>query len=176
MVQLDRLRTTYTPEHPAVVAMEERIRAARAVPADLAALKRQEAALIAQIKAYGPKSETFDPIAAADQPKVAATRAKLLAAVNRYEDLMGRLDSARLELHATQATFKHRYVVGEPPELPSKPNKPIGLIIMLVGTLLTAIIALSVAGLRELGSGRFIESWQARRKLPLPLLAEVEEP
>jgi uncharacterized protein involved in exopolysaccharide biosynthesis len=174
--QLDRLRLTYTSEHPAVVAMEERIRNARAEPAELAALKRQEAAILARLKGIGPKGDTSDPIAALEQPKVAATRIKLVTAVNRYEELLGRLDAARIELDAAQAMFKHRYVVSEPPEVPKQPAKPIVLIVTLIGTLVTLAAAFLFAGLRELAQGRFIEPSQVRRKLSLPLLAEVDEP
>jgi len=173
LAQLDRLRLTYTSGHPAVVAMEERLRNARAEPAELVTLKREEAAILARLKGLGPRGDSTDPIGALEQPKVTAARIKLAATANKYEELIGRLDSARLELQAAQATFKYRYVIAEPPELPGKPEKSFGI---LFGTLLTAATALTAAGVRELRRGRFVEPWQVRRKLPLPLLAEVEEP
>ena len=42
------------------------------------------------------------------------------------------------------------------------------------GLVLSALLALFVAAVKDLASGRFVERWQVRR-LPVPLLAEVEE-
>jgi hypothetical protein len=173
---LDKLRVTYTSDHPMVVAMEERIRSARVDPGELVELRREEDAILARLKGSAPTGGAVAPIGAMDQPKVTAARLKLVATVNKYEELMGRLDSARLELHAAQATFKYRYVITAPAELPRSPDKPILLMIVLLGTVFTVALAIGAAGVRELARGRFVEPWQVRRKLPVPLLAEVEEP
>lgn len=173
-VQLDQLRLTYAPGHPMVLAMEERLRHARAEPAELTRLKREQEAILARLRGFGTRAEAAS--ATPEQPKLDAARIKLASAVNKYEELTGRIDAARLELHAAQATFKHRYVVAEPPEVPGQSDKPVALILALVGALFTAAAALSAAGLRERARGRFVDASQVRRRLPIPLLAEVEEP
>jgi uncharacterized protein involved in exopolysaccharide biosynthesis len=96
--------------------------------------------------------------------------------VGKYEELMDRIDSARIELHTAHAAFKYRYAVVELPELPKKPTKPNVLFILLVGVALSVALAIIAAGAKELTPGRFIERWQVPRRLPIPLLAEVEKP
>jgi hypothetical protein len=111
-----------------------------------------------------------------DGPETTAANAKLFAAVGKYEDLMDRIDSARIELHTAQAAFKYRYAIVEPPELPKKPTKPNVLLIVLGGFALSIGAAVLAAGGKDLASDRFVEAWQVRRRLPIPLLAEVEKP
>jgi uncharacterized protein involved in exopolysaccharide biosynthesis len=111
-----------------------------------------------------------------EPPELDAARTKLLAAARKYEDLMDRIDAANIELHVTQAAFKYRYTVLVPPEAPRKPQKPRVAMLLVGGVLLSAILALFAAAGRDFTSGRFVEAWQARRRLKIPMLAEVTSP
>jgi hypothetical protein len=135
---------------------------------------------------YAPRGPSSPQIASAasapepsvceDEPELASAKERLLVATRRYEDLMDRIDSARIELQTAQAAFKYRYVVVDPPEVPQTATRPNGAILLLGGLVLAAVLAIFAAGVSDLTCGRFVEPWQVRRKLSIPLLAEIEEP
>ena len=111
-----------------------------------------------------------------DEPELAAAKAKLLSSTRRYEDLLDRVDAARIELITAQAAFKYRYTVVEPPEVPRDPKGLKGYLLAAGGIVLSVFLAIFAAAAKDLGSGRFIEAWQVRRRLGIPVLAEVDKP
>ncbi len=198
--QLATLRLTYASAHPSVIALEEKIRQASVEPPELTALKREEGALLAQVKQFspgegklgdtppatlGPFLASRDEAAAAvapepvaprdDSPELVSVRARLLAAVQKYEDLRDRIDSARLEINTARAAFKYRYAIVAPAEIPKKPLKPSIPLIVLGGLVLGLLSAFAAAAAKDFASNRFLEVWQVER-LPIPLLAEVKTP
>jgi uncharacterized protein involved in exopolysaccharide biosynthesis len=190
--QLATLRLTYASAHPSVIALEERIRQASVEPPELTALKREEGGLLAQIRQFsrgdGKIGEGQGPLlgpvreAAAepapprdDSPELVSVRARLVAAVQKYEDLRDRIDSARLEINTARAAFKYRYAVVAPAEVPKKPVKPSVPLIVLGGLALGILLAFVAAAAKDFRSDRFIETWQIQR-LPIPVLAEVKTP
>lgn len=194
--QLQTLRLTYASAHPSVIALEERIRQASVEPAELTALKREEAGLLAQVKQFspgeskpvdaslmllGPLVVKTDEVAPAppqtreDSPELVSVRARLLAAVQKYEDLRDRIDSARLEINTARAAFKYRYAIVVPAEVPKKPLTPIVLLIALSGLALSLMLAMIVPAAKDFASNRVLEVWQAER-LAIPVLAEVKTP
>jgi hypothetical protein len=193
--QLATLRLTYASAHPSVIALEERIRQASVEPAELTALKREEAGLLAQVKQFSPGEGKLGdspqallgpfiakgddpPLAPAtrdDSPELVSVRARLVAAVQKYEDLRDRIDSARLEINTARAAFKYRYVIVAPSEIPKKPLTPIVLIIALGGLVLSLLLAFAAPAAKDFASNRVLEVWQAAR-LPIPVLAEVKTP
>jgi hypothetical protein len=103
-------------------------------------------------------------------------REKLESAIRRYQDVVGRIDAARIELDINRTAFKYRYSVMSPPEVPLKPKKPIATMIGIgsfVGAFLIAIIAAAVA---DLLGGRVLETWQVKRRLKIEVLGELEPP
>ncbi len=193
-----RLLMTYTEVHPDVIQVDAELRSLSAVPPSLAELRKEEKDLVAQLgELAAPESSRPTvrllprPAAAAttargtpalealvreDEPELANAKTKLQAATRRYEDLMDRIDSARIELQAAQAAFKYRYVVVEPPEVPREPAHATTGVLAAGGLVLSALLAFFAAGAKDLASGRFIEAWQVHRKLSIPILAEVERP
>jgi hypothetical protein len=111
-----------------------------------------------------------------DEPEVAAAKARLVSATNRYEDLLDRVDAARIEQLTAQAAFKYRYIVIEPPERPREAKRPNALVLGLGGIVLSLVLAVFAAAVKDLAGGRFVEAWQVRRKLSIPVLAEIDEP
>jgi uncharacterized protein involved in exopolysaccharide biosynthesis len=186
---LARLRLNYTDAHPTVLQAEADLRAARAEPPGLAELRQEERDLVARLGSPerratrtvpGPRGSSASVVVDAspheDEPELATAKTKLTAATRRYEDLMDRVDAARIELHTVQAAFKYRYTVVGPPEIPKEAQRPSRALLVAGGVLLGVVLAFFAAAARDLGGGRFVETWQVRRRLPLPVLAEIEAP
>ncbi len=111
-----------------------------------------------------------------EPPELTSAKETLLVATRRYEDLMDRIDSARIELQSAQAAFKYRYTIVEPPELPRKAARPSAAVLGGFGLVLGVLLAIFVAAAADLASRRFVEVWQVRSRLGVPILATVEEP
>jgi len=196
--KLGDLQLTYAPAHPSVILLQKQIAAAMVEPPELAALKAEEAALLSKTAALAePPSPT--PAAPAgkptvttsttvappspqptvthdDPPELVVAREKLHATTFEYQELTSRIDAARIELETAKAAFKYRYLVVQPPEIPRRPIKPNAPLIIVGGVLFGAILALGLAIAKDVAGGRFIEPWQVRRRVGLPMLAEVDEP
>lgn len=188
--QLASLRLTYASAHPSIIVMEEKVRQATVEPPELIALKREESALLEQVKELSRATDRageahpssgFAGVDASrssegadDSPEQAPAKARLAASVEKYEDVRARIDSARIELNTAQAAFPRRYTTVGPAEVPKQPTKPSVPLIVLCGALLSVLFSIAVAGAKDLTSDRLIEPWQARR-LSIPVLAEVKK-
>lgn len=183
--QLATVQLTYASAHPSVITLEEKIRQASVEPPELTTLKGEEHRLLAQIKDFVPAetrsgAASSAPLAAVaavadlnNSPELIAAKARLIAAVQKYDELRDRIDSARLEINTAQAAFKYRYAVVLPVDMPKTPTKPNFPMIGLGGLALSIVLAFAAAGAKDRASDLFLESWQVER-LPIPLLAEVK--
>jgi uncharacterized protein involved in exopolysaccharide biosynthesis len=187
-LQLADLRSQYGVAHPLVVQQEAKIRDASIEPAELGALRQEERELIARIESgqlvpadtaghWVPGRSVggaapAGPLMMEEDPEVSAARAKLMSAVGKYDELKNRMDAARIELATTEIAFKYRYVVVAEPELPRKPIKPNRPALILASIAAGILAGLLAGAIRELTSGRIVESWQVKQ-LGLPLLADV---
>src|SRR5207253_56188 len=65
----------------------------------------------------------------------------------KYQDLMGRLDAARIELDTARAAFKYRYGVVRPAQIPKNADKPKAAVLLgggfVAGLLLGLLAAIS---------------------------------
>jgi hypothetical protein len=111
-----------------------------------------------------------------EDAQVSVARTKLQTATAKYQDLMDRIDAAHIELETARAAFKYRYRELTPPEVPRKARKPNAPLLILGGLLLAAVLAIFACAGADLASGRFIETWQVRRRLKMPVLGEVTRP
>ena len=109
----------------------------------------------------------------ADDPLVEYSRNNLRVAAAKYEELLMRIDSARIEQDTTRAAFKYRYSVVRPPSVPKKPLKPPPAVIIGVTAVLAIACAVLIGALRDWSSGRLVEPWQVERELEVPVLARV---
>ncbi|HEX7602016.1 MAG TPA: hypothetical protein VF316_10440 [Polyangiaceae bacterium] len=196
--QLTDLRATLAAAHPAVLEVERTIEAARTEAPELVTLRSEERDLLARIAAANDTRSTTGaataqvlvpvpvatsplqrephgvlPLPVADDTLVEAQRQKLQSATIKYQDLMDRIDSARIELETARAAFKYRYSVVVAPEVSKSPKKPNVPVVVGVGVLLAFLLALVFPMGADLASGRVMESWQAERRLKLPVLGEV---
>ena len=193
-----RLLMTFTEAHPEVRQVDSELQSLSAEPPQLAELRKDEKDLVAQLgqltapepapttvrvprtAAPAPQvthgTPALEALVREDEPELANAKATLQVATRRYEDLMDRIDSARIELQAAQAAFKYRYIVVEPPEVPKQPARMTGALFAVSGLVLSVLLAFFVAAAKDLTGGLFLEAWQVRRKLSIPILAEVESP
>jgi uncharacterized protein involved in exopolysaccharide biosynthesis len=199
--QLAEARLTLGPLHPTVVALNQKLDQLKVPPPDLAPLKADERALVGRLAAgaqavpqvdpnppAAPTSAISTPRRVAALPRDAATtsdrddtptavaRGKLQAESAKYADLLSRIESARIELDITRAAFKYQYTVVWPAELPRKPRTPKVPLVVMGGLIAAFILAALFSGGLDLIRGRFVEPWQVRRKLKLPVLGELTPP
>jgi uncharacterized protein involved in exopolysaccharide biosynthesis len=193
---LDQQLVTYGPSHPVVMELKQRIEGLQRDSPQLLTLKRDEAELIKEIEAKGggkeeraandtsllqvrrtaSAMETSLANLAPDldrDPNVTVAQDQLRVALARYQELLMRVEAARLELDTARAAFKFRFSVVNPPQTPRKPtspNVPLILFAGLIGGILLAFVASS--GL-DLWNRTVCEPWQVERQLKLPLLALI---
>jgi uncharacterized protein involved in exopolysaccharide biosynthesis len=190
--QLADTRPLYGPNHPKLLQLEARLAAAREPSPELAELKQEETDLRKVIAAAasrppaaasqpadgasndGAKPATKPEAPAVETPgEMASAQARFYKALAKSQEIMARLDTARIELAAAQSEFDHKYVVIEEPEVPGRPlknKKPMYAAGVVVAALVLALLA---AVGRELASGRLRQEWQVRQ-LGLPVLAFVD--
>jgi hypothetical protein len=109
-----------------------------------------------------------------DDPLVEFARNNLRVASAKYEELLMRIDSARIEQDTARAAFKYRYSIVRPASVPKKPVKP-DVTLLFLGSLAVAMAAAILVGaLRDWLSGRLVEAWGGGRALNLPVLSQVK--
>jgi len=192
-LQLTDLSSNYGPKHPLVINQQNRIDTASVPPTGLNDLKAEENRLATMVEESSRPRErivlrgmTKEPTAteAQGQPKdnrvkvessatLSAEQTKLIQAVNKYNNLIERIDRTRIELNMASTAFKYRFNVVLQPEKPISPTKPKLRMFVAVGAIAFGLLlALLVGPLRELASGKFIAPWQAKT-LGIPMLGEL---
>jgi uncharacterized protein involved in exopolysaccharide biosynthesis len=192
---LEQQRVIYNRSHPVILELEQRVEALQKDSPQLVTLKRDEADLTREIEAKGGGNanglaetnllpvrrtptvmETSLAQLAPDlerDPTITVAQDQLRVALARYQELMMRVEAARLELDTARAAFKYRFSVVNPAQTPRKPispNVPFILLAGLLGGILFAFIA--CAGL-DLWRRTLCEPWQIERQLKLPVLSTV---
>lgn len=197
--QLAEALKTLAPAHPKVIELQRRIEDASQPSPEIAKLRAEERALLTEL-ANAPTASLASktaPAVASSAPALAPTaragkddpaaevaklqedpswmlaKSKLVNATTKYEDLMGRIDSAHIELDVQRAAFKYRYIVVRPPELPKKPTKPKVPLIIVGGFLAALVLSLGAAAAKDLASGVLLESWQVSRRFKVSVLGRV---
>jgi uncharacterized protein involved in exopolysaccharide biosynthesis len=203
-LQLTEQQRTYAEAHPLIVSTRNSIAALEADSPQMAALRREERELREEYTRRAGRDPDAAPVSipaalatAAHRPTPAAdstetelrrapamlnaeeteeyAQSRLRIATNKYEDLLNRIDAARIELDTARAAFKYRYSVVTPAQVPKKAvtPKPVNLVIMgLVGGLFLALFCSVAVDLR---SRRILERWQLERTLGLPVLGELKQ-
>jgi hypothetical protein len=190
--QLQEQKVQYADQHPVVLDTLQRIEAVKEDSPQMLQVTSDIEQLVAEYTRKGGKhpdalvepssggggrrsitQAALSGVDLAEDPLVDFARNNLRVASAKYEDLMMRIDGARIEQDTARAAFKYRYSVVRPASVPKKPAKP------NVPVLLGAVLALSIlAGLlagaaRDLLRGAFVEAWQVERALNLRVLSHV---
>jgi uncharacterized protein involved in exopolysaccharide biosynthesis len=200
--QLMQAQLGLTSHHPTVIALQQKVDSLSQPLPELAQLKREERALMAQIAPPAPVRETPRPSGGNEDSRIASNvpmavpaapevpgtphwddngrarlaRSRLEGAIHNYQDIQARIDSANIELEIARTAFKYRYTVVKPPEIPKHPKKPIAILVGIASILFGILVAVGASVLADRRKGRILEEWQVRRKLKVDILGELEMP
>jgi hypothetical protein len=185
-------RKLYGAGHPSLVEHEQRVAALRAQGSPQAkVLQDEERELSGEYERFGGQAVPFpdepmpDPYglervlmgilpSVSENPKAAMAVDELRGRLLVQNQLRRRIDSAKMERDIAQASFKYRYTLLTPAEFPRKPVKPNAKVIAIGGIVAGLILGLFAALARDVLSGRLLHSWQVKRSLGLPVLAELD--
>jgi uncharacterized protein involved in exopolysaccharide biosynthesis len=188
--ELAQKREMYAPDHPAVVELETRVAALRQGSPQVKALQVEERQMLAEYADMGGKALPFpdepvpDPYglervlmgllpAVSENPSAAVSLERLRSRLSAQQQILKRIDAAKLERDIAAKSFKYRFTHLVPPEFPRKPMKPNALLIAIGGIFAGLVLGVFAALARDVLSGRVLESWQVERGLGLPVLAEL---
>lgn len=191
--ELSAARAVYADAHPAVAKVLASVAALEQDSPQLASLREEERELSADydrvIRARPSAALPLTPttpsaaleaapryragLPSVDDPTGEMNRAKLRFAMAKYDSVLERIDSARIELDTARAAFKYRYSTIRPPTLPKRPEKPNVPLVVALGFLGSLACAFAVTSLADLRSGRVVETWQVERYLGLEVLGEL---
>jgi hypothetical protein len=190
--ELAQKRSVYADAHPAVAQLLQSISALQEDSPQLAALRKDERELQAEYERLSAKraegggspmprsSELAARRKAADVPEPNVegeySRTRLRFAMEKYDVLLDRINSARIELDTARAAFKYRYSIVRPPQLPKRPEKPKVPLVLAAGVMAAIAFSIVAAALADLRSGRVLEPWQVKQGLGLDVLGQVPRP
>jgi hypothetical protein len=97
------------------------------------------------------------------------------SAVSEYTRLRESIRGKQIALDTAQAAFNHRYKVLVPADVPSKPTKTKGPVILAGGIIAALVLGLLLAIAGELRTGVIVERWQVHQ-MEIPVLAELPFP
>jgi len=188
--QLAEQQSVYASSHPVVVGLRESIASMNQDSPNLSSLRRDIHELENEYLAKGGRPEDTTRTSQASTPQllfapaplpISAPRdasdefrdSQVRLSIGRYNALLERLETARLELAGVRAAFKYRFVVARPPEQPRAPVSPRRPAI-LAGAFIAGLLVGALAALvLELRSGLLVQEWQVRRLVGLPVLART---
>lgn len=184
-------RAIYSPAHPIIIDLQERIDAVEKQESpQLAGLRQDEEDLVKQLQKRGVTSAQAEAATSAramagdiqrlereaaknDDPALDNLRGELRFALNKYASILDRIDNARMELDAARAAFKYRYMVVRPAEVPKSPRKPNAAMILAMSAVLGVVAAVLLVTIVDLRRGLVLQRWQLERRLSLPVLAHM---
>lgn len=186
--QLSEQRVIYSPQHPLITDLEQRIVALQEDSPQLVALRSELNELIGEYMRNGGdpgelEQGTTGPLlgaagfggpATSDNPEVSVAADRVRMLVMRHQEKMRRLDQAKTELEISRASMKHRFSVLAPPTFPEKPSKPKVQLILAAGVMGGIAMGVFAAVALDIIRRRILEKWQVERILKLPVLAELE--
>lgn len=188
--QLSQQRAIYADAHPAIVTLLQSISALQEPSPQLQALKKEERDLQAEYERLSSarrvegaaavaraRSREATPLRPgdkrADELNADYARTRLRFAMEKYDVLLERIESARIELDTARAAFKYRYAIIRPPTFPRRPEKPKVPLVLAAGLIAAVGLGTLAAALADLWSGKILEPWQMPRSLGLPVLGQI---
>ncbi len=187
-------RITYGADHPQLENTQQLIKSLSEDSPQLLQLKQEETKFREQVVALGGSArgvgavtasadETFAAMAlrnmagmridsiVAEKQKYGQT--KLRIALASYEQLLERLEAARIELETVSATFRFKYGVLIPAAVPKDAITMKPSLLIFGSIVLGAVLAALTALLLDFAGRRMLESWQIERSLGMPVLGEA---
>ena len=177
------MATRYGDAHPTMLDATRRLQALQEGSPELRALRDEERTLLSKYVALGGRE--LDLVDSGSRPslieledgdpRVANAREQLRLSTARFTDLADRLQTARLELAATEGTFEEGFSVVRQATAPLKPDAPSLLKMVAVGFVAGLLLALFAALWLDLRKGVLFERWQVERAVGAPILSEVRQ-
>jgi hypothetical protein len=130
---------------------------------------------VAQPPARGAFSSPL-PLDLRDDPQTVVARQKLQAASVKYDELLSRIEAAKIELDVVRAAFKYQYTVVRPPEVARGPTKPNVVLLFVLAVALAGLMVMLGPAALDVARGRVMEPWQIERSLKLRVLGEMALP
>jgi hypothetical protein len=187
--RLSEQKVTYAAAHPLVLSTIESIARLSKEWPQIVALRRDEESLVRDYKREGGRDASFvsrarslaaPPRSDVTEPWVDDSteyeKTRLRITLDTYEELLGRVEAAQIELDTARAAFKYRYNIIRPAQVPKRAEKPDVPLALLGGVLSGLLLALLVCLIKDSARGRLMERWQIERWLQLPVIAEVNRP
>lgn len=184
--KVQEARALYSNKHPTLVDLEESLEEAHRESPQVTALRHELEPLEAELSRRGllgdvplraPRVHDVSAQAAAleddDDPtesqdaEIDYAKTQVRHALTRYNALVDRIESARIEEDAAQAAFKYRYVVIYPPQRPRSPTKPKPALVILASVLVGLLLGCMATALLDVSSKAFVEDWQVEDALRL---------
>ncbi len=186
--QLSEQRVMYSPQHPVITDLEQRIAVLQEDSPQLQGLRLELTELIneyvrnggdpAELETGTVSMATMGATAlgsrTSDDPEVSVAADRVRMLVMRYNEKLRRLDQAKTEYEISRASMKHRFSVLAPPTFPEKPSKPKVPVIIAAGVVGGIGLGIFAAVALDIIRRRILEKWQVERILKLPVLAELE--
>jgi uncharacterized protein involved in exopolysaccharide biosynthesis len=180
--QLAQRLATYGESYPSVVSLQQEIQEFSREPPELAELRVREERLDTSYSrrkrdvSEGSQSISAERTGAETRTDRGDGDPRLVRAMLKYQTLLERLETARIDLDTSGSAFKHRYSVMWPAKVPTEPARPNVPRWLAMGSALALFLAVLAATLADVRAGRLVEPWQVEQLLDLPVLAEVERP
>jgi len=180
--QLAQRLAMYGESYPSVVSLQQEIQSFSREPPELVALKTDEQRLDAAYSKRKREPPEGEPSIFAERAGTDARTdrgdgdTRLTRAMLKYQTILERVETARLDLDASSTAFKHRYNVMWPAKVPTEPATPNVRKLLGLGSALALFLGVLAAVLADIRAGRLVEAWQVEHLLDLPVLAEVERP
>jgi len=190
--RLEEQRALYTDPHPAVLDLHQNLEDMKNESPQLQILRRELAPLEQELRRRGFAAnvllqsgrateavlratalESADPREDED-PDIEYQKADVRHLLSRYNEMLGRVETARLEQDSARAAFKYRYIVIRPVQRPKGPIWPKMPLVALAGAVAGVVLALLGSALVDIGSGRLLEPWQVELQARVPLLGELD--
>jgi uncharacterized protein involved in exopolysaccharide biosynthesis len=180
--QLDQARNTMSDAHPMVMGLRKDIESLSRESPQVAGLREEErsarkeyAQLLAREGVRSSPSGSHETVqrASADPDGAEGEDRSIREVRLQFEQMVGRVNAAQVELDAARAAFKYRYSVIWPPQLPSEPVSPKPRKLVILGLIGSLALALAAAAAPDVLRGRIVERWQVERSLDLPVLGEI---
>jgi uncharacterized protein involved in exopolysaccharide biosynthesis len=189
--QLAEQKALYTPAHPVIANTERSIASLSRESPQIVSLKREADEIMREYLASGgrdpqglaptpppPPREGVqvirrEPQRTAADDDMAHARSRLEMATRKYEDLLDRIDAARIALDTARAAFKYRYSVVRPASMPKEPNSPKPVLFIAGGLFMAVFMSFGACTLKDILDGKIVERWQVERSIGLPVLSEL---
>ncbi len=107
-------------------------------------------------------------------PNIMYARGRLRDAMEKNAALAAQIQTTQIDLETAEAAFKYRYAIVMPAHVPRKPVKPNVPLLSFAAVLAGLLIAMFLAVVADLRTGRLVEIWQLERLLARPIIADIQ--